>query len=317
MTVTIRDVARASGVHVSTVSRTFSAPHMVNAATRSRVLTVAEELGYRPNRAARALTTGRTHNLGLIVADIANPFFPPLIKAAHSAARQRDYHLFVADTDEEPAVEEELVRAFSKQVDGLVLCSPRASNRALERLAERVPVVVVNRRLRGAATVLMDVGHGARAAVEHLSELGHRKVALVAGPAGSWTSAEIRQAAEQVSGVELVVIGPNAPTERGGLAAARPVRDCGATGVLAYNDLVAIGLIEGLGDLGLAVPGDVSVVGIDDIVPGRLNRPKLTTVAMPAAAAGRLAVDLLIQEVTATTSLETHLVVRESTAPPR
>nr|WP_152992595.1 LacI family DNA-binding transcriptional regulator [Nonomuraea pusilla] len=317
MTVTIRDVARASGVHVSTVSRTFSAPHMVNAATRTRVLTVAEELGYRPNRAARALTTGRTHNLGLIVADIANPFFPPLIKAAHSAARQRDYHLFVADTDEEPAVEEELVQAFSKQVDGLVLCSPRASNRALERLAERVPVVVVNRRLRGAATVLMDVGHGARAAVEHLSELGHRKVALVAGPAGSWTSAEIRQAAERVSGVELVVIGPNAPTERGGLAAARSVRDCGATGVLAYNDLVAIGLIEGLGNLGLAVPGDVSVVGIDDIVPGRLNRPKLTTVAMPAAAAGRLAVDLLIQEVTATTSLETHLVVRESTAPPR
>ncbi|MFI9845926.1 LacI family DNA-binding transcriptional regulator [Nonomuraea sp. NPDC051941] len=317
MTVTIRDVARASGVHVSTVSRTFSAPHMVNAATRTRVLTVAEELGYRPNRAARALTTGRTHNLGLIVADIANPFFPPLIKAAHSAARQRDYHLFVADTDEEAATEEELVQAFSKQVDGLVLCSPRSSNKALERLAARVPLVVINRRLRGAATVLMDVGHGARLAVEHLTGLGHRRVALVSGPAGSWTSAEIRTAAEQVEGVELIVIGPNAPTERGGLAAARRVRDSGATGVLAYNDLVAIGLIEGLGDLGLSVPRDVSVIGIDDIVSGRLNRPKLTTVAMPTAAAGRLAVDLLIQEVTATTSLETRLVIRDSTAPPR
>ena len=290
---------------------------MVNAATRTRVLTVAEELGYRPNRAARALTTGRTHNLGLIVADIANPFFPPLIKAAHSAARQRDYHLFVADTDEEAATEEELVQAFSKQVDGLVLCSPRSSNKVLERLAARVPFVVINRRLRGAATVLMDVGHGARLAVEHLTGLGHRRVALVAGPAGSWTSAEIRTAAEQVEGVELVVIGPNAPTERGGLAAARRVRDSGATGVLAYNDLVAIGLIEGLGDLGLGVPRDVSVVGIDDIVSGRLNRPKLTTVAMPTAAAGRLAVDLLIQEVTATTSLETRLVIRDSTAPPR
>ncbi|WP_433438487.1 LacI family DNA-binding transcriptional regulator [Nonomuraea sp. CA-141351] len=317
MTVTIRDVARASGVHVSTVSRTFSAPHMVNAATRTRVLTVAEELGYRPNRAARALTTGRTHNLGLIVADIANPFFPPLIKAAHAAARQRDYHLFVADTDEEAAAEEELVQAFSKQVDGLVLCSPRSSNKALERLAERVPFVVINRRLRGAATVLMDVGSGARMAVEHLAGLGHRRVALVSGPAGSWTSAEIRTAAEQVDSVELLVIGPNAPTERGGFAAAGKVRDSGATGVLAYNDLVAIGLIEGLGDLGLSVPEDVSVVGIDDIVPGRLSRPKLTTVAMPTAAAGRLAVDLLIQEVTATTSLDTRLVIRDSTAPPR
>ncbi|GAA1628638.1 LacI family DNA-binding transcriptional regulator [Nonomuraea maheshkhaliensis] len=310
-------MARASGVHVSTVSRTFSAPHMVNAATRSRVLTVAEELGYRPNRAARALTTGRTHNLGLIVADIANPFFPPLIKAAHAAARQRDYHLFVADTDEEAAAEEELVQAFSKQVDGVVLCSPRSSNKALERLAEQVPFVVINRRLRGAATVLMDVGHGARLAVEHLAGLGHTRVALVSGPAGSWTSAEIRTAAEQVTGVDLVVVGPNAPTERGGYAAAARVRDSGATGVLAYNDLVAIGLIEGLGDLGLSVPADVSVVGIDDIVPGRLSRPKLTTVAMPTAAAGRLAVDLLIQEVTATTSLETRLVIRDSTAAPR
>ncbi|MEV4393752.1 LacI family DNA-binding transcriptional regulator [Nonomuraea sp. NPDC049607] len=317
MTVTIRDVARASGVHVSTVSRTFSAPHMVNAATRTRVLTVAEELGYRPNRAARALTTGRTHNLGLIVADIANPFFPPLIKAAHAAARQRDYHLFVADTDEEPAAEEELIQAFSKQVDGVVLCSPRSSNKALERLAERVPFVVINRRLRGAATVLMDVGHGARMAVEHLAVLGHRRVALLSGPAGSWTSGEIRTAAERVAGVDLVVIGPNAPTERGGLAAASAVREAGVTGVLAYNDLMAIGLIEGLGELGLSVPEDVSVVGIDDIVPGRLNRPKLTTVAMPTAAAGRLAVDLLIQEVSATTSLETRLVLRESTAPPR
>ncbi|MFC7589322.1 LacI family DNA-binding transcriptional regulator [Nonomuraea antimicrobica] len=317
MTVTIRDVARASGVHVSTVSRTFSAPHLVNAATRTRVLSVAEELGYRPNRAARALTTGRTHNLGLIVADLANPFFPPLIKAAHAAARQRDYHLFVADTDEEPAAEEELALAFSKQVDGLVLCSPRSSGRTLERLAERVPVVVVNRRLRGVPTVLMDVGHGAGLAVEHLAGLGHTRVALVSGPAGSWTSDEIRTAAGQVPGVEVVVVGPNAPTERGGHAAAARVRDSGATGVLAYNDLVAIGLIEGLGELGLSVPQDVSVVGIDDIVPGRLSRPKLTTVAMPTAAAGRLAVDLLIQGVSATTSLETRLVIRDSTAAPR
>src|SRR5919112_2031280 len=112
---TIRDVARASGVHVSTVSRTFSAPHLVNTETRSRVLAVAEAPGYRPNRAARALTTGRTHNLGLIVADISNPFFPPLIKAAQAQARLRDYHVFIADTNEDPAVEAELVQALAKQ----------------------------------------------------------------------------------------------------------------------------------------------------------------------------------------------------------
>src|SRR5690606_20414907 len=143
--VTIRDVARASGVHASTVSRAFSAPHLVNADTRTRVPAVAEGLGYRPNRAARALTTKRTHNIGLIVADISNPFFPPLIKAAQAQARARDYHVFVADTDEDPQVEEELIQTLSKQVDGVLLCSPRLSNRTIERPREDVPFVGVNR----------------------------------------------------------------------------------------------------------------------------------------------------------------------------
>ncbi len=318
MAVTIRDVARASGVHVSTVSRAFSAPHLVNADTRTRVLAVAEGLGYRPNRAARALTTGRTHNIGLIVADISNPFFPPLIKAAQAQARARDYHVFVADTDEDPQVEEELIQTLSKQVDGVLLCSPRLSNRAIERLREDVPFVVVNRRIRGMPTVLMDVGHGARRAIEHLAGLGHRRIALVSGPSGSWTGRRMRQAATAVSGVEVTVLGPNAPTEPGGQAAADEVIASGATGVLAYNDLVAIGLIEGLYERGVSVPADLSVIGVDDIGAGRLNRPKLTTIAMPTAAAGRMAVDMLLQSVgdqaaPTLASLETALVVREST----
>ena len=318
MAVTIRDVARASGVHVSTVSRAFSAPHLVNADTRTRVLAVAEGLGYRPNRAARALTTGRTHNIGLIVADISNPFFPPLIKAAQAQARARDYHVFVADTDEDPQVEEELIQTLSKQVDGVLLCSPRLSNRTIERLRKDVPFVLVNRRIRGMPTVLMDVGHGARQAIEHLVGLGHRKIALVSGPAGSWTGGQMRRAAAQVQEAEVVVLGPNAPTEQGGLAAAGDVIASGATAVLAYNDLVAIGLIEGLYERGVRVPGDVSVIGVDDIGAGRLNRPKLTTIAMPTAAAGRLAVDLLLQSVgdaaaPTIASLETSLVIREST----
>ncbi|NRQ36674.1 LacI family DNA-binding transcriptional regulator [Nonomuraea sp. NN258] len=325
MTVTIRDVARASGVHVSTVSRTFSAPHLVNVDTRNRVLAVAEGLGYRPNRAARALTTGRTHNLGLIVADIANPFFPPLIKAAQAQARERDYHVFVADTDEDPLLEQELIETFVKQVDGVLLCSPRLSNRVIERLRAQVPFVVVNRRLKGLTTVLMDVGQGARAAVAHLAELGHRKIALLAGPHGSWTSDEMHAAATAAAiefGVDLTVSGPNEPTEQGGLAAAAAIAASGATGVLCYNDLVALGLIEGLDARGVRVPGDVSVIGVDDSLPGRLNRPKLTTITMPTAAAGRMAVDLLLAAVGAgelgtptLARLETNLVIRESTAP--
>jgi LacI family transcriptional regulator len=320
---TIRDVARASGVHVSTVSRTFSAPHMVNPETRSRVLSTAEALGYRPNRAARALITGRTHNIGLIVADIANPFFPPLIKAAESQARQRDCYVFVADSNEDPAVEQQLVQALAKQVDGVLLCSPRMSNGAIEQLRRDVPLVVVNRLVDGSPTVVMDVGQGARAAVEHLTGLGHRDLVLLGGPRGSWTNREIRRAAAataRAAGATLTVIGPNAPTEAAGAAQARAVAESGASAVLAYNDLMAIGLLGELHHLGVAVPGELSVVGIDDIALSRLLHPRLTTVATPTAAAGRSAVDMLLQlgddrRTTAQVTLPTELVIRDSTGP--
>ncbi|MBO4160891.1 MULTISPECIES: LacI family DNA-binding transcriptional regulator [Micromonospora] len=337
MPATIRDVARASGVHISTVSRTFSAPHLVNPETRVRVLACAEELGYRPNRAARALITGRTHNIGLIIADIANPFFPPLIKAAEGQARHRDYHVFVADTNEDPAAEEELVHALAKQVDGVLLCSPRMSNALIEQVSREVPVVVINRQVTGLPCVMMDVGQGARAAIEHLLGLGHRQLALLGGPRGSWTNQQMRRAAGAAArsgGAELTVLGPNPPTETGGSALATQVRDSGVTAVLAYNDLMAIGLIEGLDHLGIRVPQDVSVVGVDDIALSRLTRPKLTTVATPTAAAGRTAVDMLLQHdselrprgggraaavgdrrTTAQVMLQTELVIRDSTGP--
>lgn len=323
MPATIRDVARASGVHVSTVSRTFSAPHLVNTETRARVLAAAEDLGYRPNRVARALITGRTHNIGLIVADIANPFFPPLIKAAESQARLRDHHVFVADTNEDPATEAELVRALAKQVDGVLLCSPRMSNDLIGQLGREVPLVVVNRLVDGLPAVVMDVAQGARDAVSHLAGLGHRRIALLAGPRGSWTNREIRRAATATAralAVDLTIIGPNQPTETGGAAAVDAVRRCGATAVLAYNDLMAIGVLEGMLDRGVRIPGEMSVVGIDDIAASRLVRPKLTTVATPNAAAGRAAVDMLLQHgddrrANAQITLHTELVVRDSTGP--
>jgi LacI family transcriptional regulator len=315
---TIKDVAKAAGVHVSTVSRTFSAPHLVNPHTRVRVLATAEQLGYRPNRAARALVTGRTHNMGLIVADIANPFFPPLIKAADGQARERDYHVFVADTDEDPLVEEELVQTLAKQVDGVLLCSPRMSGALIDQLRRNVPLVLINRVVDGLPAVVMDVAQGARAAIGHLVELGHRSIALLCGPPGSWTNRQIRRSAATMAaeaGVDLVMLGPNPPTELAGIAAAEQVRRTGVTGVLTYNDLMGIGLLEGLESIGVSVPGDISVVGIDDIALSRFIRPKLTTVVMPAAAAGRAAVDMLLQQNDGLVTLPTRLVIRESSGP--
>jgi LacI family transcriptional regulator len=321
---------------VSTVSRTFSAPNLVNPETRGRVLATAEHLGYRPNRAARALITGRTTNLGLIVADIANPYFPPMIKAAQSQARLRDHHVFVADTDEDPAVEEELVRALATQVDGIVLCSPRMANGAIEVLAREVPLVVVNRVVADLPTVVMDVANGARQAIDHLVGLGHRELLYLGGPRSSWTNKEIRRSAVGTArslGVSLTVLDSAAPTEAGGAAAAEAVRASGGTAVLAYNDLLAIGLLGALKGLGLTVPGDISVVGIDDIPLS--SAVQLTTVATPTAAAGRTAVDMLLSyesparigrgpgrtvveqhiRTSAQTTLPTTLITRQSTGP--
>ena len=322
MPVTIRDVARELGVHPSTVSRTFSAPRMVSEETRKRVLATSARLGYRPNRAASALITGRTHNIGLIVADIANPFFAPLIRSAQQQARVRDYHLFVGDTDEDPDVEAELVLALAKQVDGVVLCSPRLSNPQIIELSAETPLVVVNRRVEGIPAVLMDVAGGARDAIEYLADLGHRDVGLLAGPRTSWTSREIRRAATRAAerrGARLTVFGPNPPTEHGGYSRAGAVAESGVSAVLTYNDLMAIGLMEGLDELKIAVPDRVSVVGIDDIPLSRLTRPKLTTIANPVMAAGRAAVDLLLQDpdgsAGANLTLQTTLVVRDSAGP--
>jgi LacI family transcriptional regulator len=319
-------------VHVSTVSRTFSAPNLVNPETRSRVLAMAEQLGYRPNKAARALITGRTTNLGLIVADITNPYFPPMIKAAQSQARRHDHHVFIADTDEDPAVEEELVRTLAAQVDGILLCSPRMATRSLETLAREVPIVVVNRAIDGIPAVLMDLASGARQAVNHLVDLGHEELAYVGGPAVSWTNRELRRAAvatAKARGVRLSVLGPFTPNHAGGVAAAAVLRDTPATGVLAFNDSAAIGVLESLRDAGIDVPGQVSLIGVDDIPQAEIVR--LTTVATPTDTAGREAVEMLLVRAAAgrrggagdrpddaaapNRLLATSLVVRESTGP--
>jgi LacI family transcriptional regulator len=256
----------------------------VNPETRSRVLAAAESMGYRPNRAARALITGRTGNIGLIVADIANPFFPPLIKAAESQARQRDCHVFVADTNEDPLVEEELVQALAKQVDGIVLCSPRMSNSAIERLAHDVPLVVVNRLVAGLPAVVMDVAHGARLALEHLAEPRaprRRPAGRAAGLLDQPRDPPGGDHDRPGGGVTLNILGPNAPTEHGGMAAAEQVRHCGAPPVLAYNDLMAIGLMEGLHTLGVDRAAGGQCRRLRRHRPVASVRPKLTTVATP------------------------------------
>jgi DNA-binding LacI/PurR family transcriptional regulator len=322
--VTIRDVARLAGVSPSTVSRALTVPGKVDPGTRRRVLALVEELGYRPNRAARGLITGRTGNLGLLVPDLANPFFPGLVKGIQARARESDHQLFVVDTGEDASVEPELVRQLAKQVDGLLLCSPRMRPAALREAVGLVPSVLVNRALPKASSVTFDNLDSAVALVAHLAGLGHREVAFVGGPAGSWSGAQrlrgVRAACLR-DGLALHELGSVAPTFEGGLLAVEAVLAAPVTAVIAYNDLVAIGLCQALAERSVDVPGQLSVVGFDDIPMSGMIRPSLTTVRLPVAEAGRQAVDLLLARLGETTPrvrqirVPTTLQVRGSTGP--
>jgi DNA-binding LacI/PurR family transcriptional regulator len=310
---------------IATVSRAFHSPDQVRPQTRERVLEAAAGLGYTPNRAARGLITGRTGNLGLVVPDVANPFFPALIKAAQSRARAGDYALFVADTDEDPQTEEEVIRAMAKQVDGVVACSSRMSDAGLRALANITSLVLVNRRSGAIPAVVMDMAGGMRQAIEHLHALGHRDVVFLSGPRRSWSNRQRRAAitggAERL-GMRTKVLGPFAPGYEGGVLAADLALAEAPTAIVAYNDLMALGVLARLDRRGVAVPGDLSVVGFDDIQMAALASPALTTVSVPTAAAGRAAVDLLLGAlgqraggVRRARELCTELIVRASTGP--
>ena len=325
MAVTIRDVARAAGVSPATVCRALTTPDRVRDTTRARVLRAADELGYSPNRAARGLVTGRTGNLGIIVPDLANPFFPGVVKGMQARAREADYAVFLADTDEDPTVEADLVRVLGKQVDGIVLCSPRMSEEDLRALVGETPVVLLHRRVGRIPSVTVDNLDGMRQAVAHLSALGHRRVGYVGGPRTSWSHRErLRglRTATGAAGVELVEIGNVTPRFSGGVAAADLVLAAGVTAVVAYNDVVALGLLSRFRTRSVRVPAQMSVIGVDDIAMSAMVHPSLTTVALPTEQTGRAGVDLLLALLeepdrggATRRELDTQLMVRGSTGP--
>ncbi len=325
MPVTIRDVARRAQVSVATVSRALSSPHQVNRLTRERVLAVAAELGYRPSPAARSLITGKTGNIGIVVPDLGNPFFTDVLKSVQARARQTGYGVLVGDSDEDPGTEEELVQTMAKQVDGVLLCSPGIKDAQISQLATVTSLALLNRRVRGIRATLMDSAGGMRHVVEHLAALGHRRCAYLNGPRSSWSNRErrrgLRTAARQ-HGVEIVELGPFAPRHDGGVRAADLAVAADVTAVIAYNDIMALGVLSRLRDRGIDVPGDLSVTGFDDLVYAALCAPPLTTVAMPLEAAGRAAVDQLLSQFAeggaAVTQLElpTRLIVRSTTTTP-
>lgn len=303
-------VAAAAGVSPSTVSRVYSHPHRLRPETVERVKRVADELGYVPHYPAQALITGRLGAIGVVVPDVANPFFPPVIRAVQARAHEQGVSTLLADTDEDPDSELSLLALLQQRTDGVVVVSSRLPEEMVIARSRAHPLVLVNRDVPGVPRVLIDTTVGMRDAVDHLSGLGHRSIAYLAGPDTSWSSSErqravIEQAARR--GMSVSVLGPHRPEHAEGVSAAPAVLALGVTGVIAFDDVLAQGLLAGLIEAGVKVPQDMSLVGCDDITAVR-TVPPLTTIRGPSAAAGRAAVDMLLARIDDATEARDEVV---------
>jgi len=323
-----RDVAERAGVSPSTVSRALFAPEKVSAAARERVLKAAAELDYRPNAAARGLRLGWHHAIGLLAPDLENPYFAAITKAVQARAQSAGYSLVITDSDEDAGREADLISMLKGRVDGLVLASPRSEADVVLGALDGLPAVVTSRYIEGLPAVLADEERGASQVVGHLRALGHRHIAVAWGPASSYSGAQrrvgLKEAADRFGDVTLVDVGEFAPYFSGGFAAADHVLASGATAVVAFNDLMAIGILGRLGERGVRVPDDISLVGFDDVPVASFVSPTLTTVRVPRARIGGRAVELLADALDETRSnppetpmvLPAELVIRASSAQP-
>ncbi|WP_168217702.1 LacI family DNA-binding transcriptional regulator [Occultella kanbiaonis] len=325
---TIYSIAAELGISGSTVSRAFSRPDLVKDDVRERILATAAARGYAPNRAARGLATGRTGLIGLVVVDITNPFFPPLVGSIERAAAGIEASVLLVDAAAHAPAEPGLVQRLSSQVDGLIVASSRLPTADLKvAIGATTPAVLVNRAAAGLASVVCDNSEALRGAADHLVELGHRRLVVLRGPAASWAAqrrtAAIRTWARSApSDVKVIELGPFDAVFESGRDAVPDILESGATGILAFDDLMACGVIAGLAERGVRVPADCSIVGCDDVLLARMLTPPLTTVTAPFEELGRHAVELLSEVIAgaprpANVKLSGSLTIRGTTAPVR
>lgn len=329
---TIADVARAAGVSLMTVSRVINNKPGVGDDLRQRILALAEELGYRPNQLARGLATRQTATIGLIVPDIANPFFAQIARGAEDVAFEHGYSLFLINTAEDLTREvAALDSLWQKEIDGVILCSSRLPVDELEASVERFPAVLLLNRelstpLANVAVLNVNDSLGAEIAVRHFLAHGRTRIALIAGPVTS-VSAQRRldgyRSALRSAGLlfDPMMLEHCTPNIEGGLAAAQAIlaRRPKVEAILAFNDLIAIGAIQACQATGRSVPEDVAIIGADDIPLATMVHPRLTTVRVNLVTIGRTAMQMLLtmvgrdgSDTPAIYQIDPELVIRES-----
>jgi DNA-binding LacI/PurR family transcriptional regulator len=295
---TIRDVARAAGVSVSTVSRVFTQPELFRDETRLKVHAAAQALNYSPNRSAASLTTGRTANIGLVVPNLANPLFPEMIKAAQHSAREHGLAVLLADSDDSAADEEKLLHALAKDVDGLILFSSLLTPEQVGAVGSLRPIIFVNRHVVGHRSVLVDAYHGMSLLTQYLANLGHTSALYLPGPENSWAAmdrlAALERAADEAGmSLDVTPMG-QASFETGSAMAEELMRKPLPSVVICFNDLMALGVTARLLRLGVRVPEQISVAGWGGTKVASYSTPALTTLSAPLAQLGSAAVEQLV-----------------------
>lgn len=306
MPITLNELAKAAGVSVSTVSRALTASeHPVNQETRQRILTLARELGYRPNMMARSLKTDRTSTVGIIVDNIVSPFTPLMIRGIQDYLKEYRYFSVIINADWNPEAETEAIHdLISRSIDGIIFVESWLRDASLTLDLANKPYVFVHRLFGGADrnSVSVDDTAGGKLATEHLLGLGHKRIALISGPAG-WGASD-----ERVGGYRAALEGAGIPFDpelmiegdwevQSGYPAAKkflsvPNRP---TAIFAANDLMALGAIYAIQESGLNVPEDIAVVGYDDREIASIARPSITTVTLPCYEMGQRSARLLLQ----------------------
>jgi LacI family transcriptional regulator len=330
--VSVIDVAKKAGVSLGTVSNVLNRPERVSPATRGRVLAAIEELGFIRNEAARQLRAGRSRSIGLVVLDIRNPFFTDLAAGVEASVAGAGLSLVLCNSGDDATREDHYLSLLQEQRASGILITPAArATSPIEEIRRRgMPLVLVDRSSnRRQCSVSVDDLVGGELAVDHLLSLGHRRITFVGGPLSTKQVADrlagARTAAER-AGIEIAVletIGPifSAGRMMGERIATMPAKQR-PTAVFCVNDLIALGVLQEMTRHRISVPGDLAIVGYDDIDFAAAAAVPLTSVRQPREVLGRTAADLLIEEVV---SAETHrhrqvvfepdLVVRESTVP--
>jgi len=323
--VTIQHVADAAGVSIATVSRVLNGDQRVSPELADKVKDVATRLGYRPFGAARDLASGNHRSIGVIVPDLGNPYFHDVIKAANVGASRDGYRMVISDSGDDAEVELSIAQERLSQVDGLLILSSRIDTAGLRALSRQpTPIVLVNRVEPGIDLPMVAVDNFTAMLdlCGSLAALGHRRVVYIAGSESAWQNRERWRAIQQarILGLEATMLPAATSSIEGGYAATDAALESAPTAIIAFNDLVACGVLGRLRERGIRVPDDMSVTGFDDIVFAQHTLPPLTTAVSPRAELGAKAWEILRARLAGVEPdlpplLAATLVVRDSTGP--